>query len=785
VWLAAFCGVLVLPAAALLTPAVSVPIAFWEAPAPAADVHALAHERDAIAADLALSAARVSEADRLAAHTTVTGLAEAHAALAEREAVLAAATDRLHSAIAHGAATPPPAAAPVVVASEAWPWSTRIFMLWVAGFVMVGVAFAVGVLRTHLVACAALPASESLAEEVEILSAEMGIARDVRVVTWPGPAMPMTWGARQPVVLLPQDAAHWPADRLREVLTHELAHVRRGDWLARLLAAFVCALHWFNPLVWMAARKLRDEQELACDDAVLESGVRPSDYAAHLLDVARSLRTPRGVGHAAVAMARPSQLSNRLLAVLDDSRSRRAMPRGLVVATLLAFFVAIPLGAIVPGAPRQTPLPSALADVTIVASAVPTPAAETPPPASAAASAVIAVPATAAPLAAGGGFAYAFATKDCPELNTRGAGRGRGSNSSSHSSSSSDDGSPNRVTISISRGNCKYEVRFVGNVTFSDDDREITNVPRDAWVRVIEENGGDETRFEAAWRSGQLERRFQVNGNSVPETDELRAWLGNTLRATLSGSGYNAVPRVMRAYRTSGLDSALRLAEAGSSDYSKRQMLMALIDSVRVPAGEAARIARQARTMSSDYEKAELLIAVARKVGLNAQVQEAMAASTAEMRSDYERRRVLSAALARDGLSGQAATDLLATAELMRSDYEKAELLIGYLGNSALDEDRRASFFRAVGSMRSDYERRRVLSSTVLNPGAPNVVNDLAAQAERFRSDYERAELLIQMARRFSGNADARARISRATEGMTSSHEKDRVFAVVGRTMRF
>src|SRR5881394_1420997 len=153
-------------------------------------------------------------------------------------------------------------------APRRWPWSARLLLVWLTGAVMVAAAFTIDVLRTHLLACTAVPSGDRLAEEVEVLSASLGIVRDVRLVTWNGPAMPMTWGALRPVVLLPEAARAWAADRRREVLLHELAHVRRGDWAARLLAAVVCALHWFNPLAWMAARRMRDEQELACDDAV-------------------------------------------------------------------------------------------------------------------------------------------------------------------------------------------------------------------------------------------------------------------------------------------------------------------------------------------------------------------------------------------------------------------------------------------------------------------------------------------------------------------------------------
>jgi TonB family protein len=161
------------------------------------------------------------------------------------------------------------------------------------------------------------------------------------------PALLVTWGFFRPKIVLPALAEEWSDDRMRIVLWHELSHIRRGDWFVQLLAEFLRAAYWFNPLVWIACRRLRQESEQACDDEVLGLGVVGVDYATELLGLARDLRQPRRTlfsGFPAPAMARPSSLGRRVSAMLNAQIDRRPITATARVATVVALLlVAIPI----------------------------------------------------------------------------------------------------------------------------------------------------------------------------------------------------------------------------------------------------------------------------------------------------------------------------------------------------------------------------------------------------------------------------------------------------------
>ncbi|WP_321474766.1 M56 family metallopeptidase [uncultured Paludibaculum sp.] len=159
--------------------------------------------------------------------------------------------------------------------------------------------------------------------------------------------VPAVCGLARPVILLPESALDWPADRLELVLRHEAMHAARRDTLSQLVSNLVCALYWPLPWVWFAAARLRMEAELACDDAVLRSGERASDYAGHLIDIVRGLSGRERVPQGGIPMARISDLERRLRAMLNPEMNRRPAGRRMVAtAAVAALSILAPLAAL-------------------------------------------------------------------------------------------------------------------------------------------------------------------------------------------------------------------------------------------------------------------------------------------------------------------------------------------------------------------------------------------------------------------------------------------------------
>jgi beta-lactamase regulating signal transducer with metallopeptidase domain len=238
---------------------------------------------------------------------------------------------------------------------------TLIAGTWAVGAVSILLGLLLGFVRLQRLIGRSVPVRAGTWRDVaDDLARASGSTRPVAIVQSDSDSLLVTCGVWHPRVVLPRGAGAWPHDRIRIVLTHELAHIRRHDGLMQLAGELLRIVHWFNPLVWLACRRLRQESEYACDDVVLGDGVEASDYASALLAVAQQASARTHTWAAAPGIAHPSTLERRIAAMLTARSNRQPSTRRMWIATALtATALMVPLtGASIAPASQPAFVPS-------------------------------------------------------------------------------------------------------------------------------------------------------------------------------------------------------------------------------------------------------------------------------------------------------------------------------------------------------------------------------------------------------------------------------------------
>ena len=632
-----------------------------------------------------------------------------------------------------------------------------LIYLYLAGLLMALAPLVAGIVRIRVISSRASRSTNG--RWTQLVSGTPSIAHfagRVRIVESSEATMPMTWGIVEPTLLVPADSGDWPEWKCRNILLHELAHVERRDCLTQLVAQLACAVYWFNPLVWVAAHRMREERELACDDRVISSGSVASDYASNLLDVARSLRSPSFTSSTAIAMARPSQLSGRLLAVLDATRNRSSVTRGIRASvSCAAVAVVIPMSFIIPGASANTSIiPSVTSRTTSLhrsanpaarhAQQAPTIVEASRPgsmmsfsfTSSEPASNLLPLVSSTAPLSP----LATIQSDDCWASNGKG---------STHISSSSNDAGDAHQSYSVryTRDNCSLEVTADGKFTLKPDLSDIETMTSDGWFRVEEHIGRESHRIEIRRGSnGSLEHQYWVNGDRQPFNDEARAWLARTLLSVERRTAIAASTRVPQLYRAGGLRGLMAEIALMDAPYAKSVYYKTFLGmGISLDASSLNSVVRQATTdlSSSDYYLSEVLSEFSKQPSVNEATWQTFAEAAGTMKSDYYRSEVLKKVLKSGRLSSQTVGILLNSAAGLKSDYYLSELLQSVATQYAVNADTRQYYVNALHKIDSDYYRGQVLE-TLNHDGEWDAKTSgfVLASVSDIKSDYYRAEAL-------------------------------------------
>lgn len=261
-------------------------------------------------------------------------MTEPQAGLADLEAV----TDTAQSMLAGYGSTLSSWIAPLFA-----DWQFMLLAIWILGVMIVAGRWILAYVGASRMVREAVPVEdEAWLERAYELGYELGAPEDVYLFSSDRLAVPVAWCFGRPVIILPGDYREFD-DELRDiVLRHELAHIVRRDGWTQVIAQAAVAIHWFNPLVWLAWRRVLVEREQACDDMVLAAGTTPSTYADYLMQISKRFQSPSLALAAVASMARHSDLHTRVTSILDNHRSRHSM-RGL--PALIVVLLALPLAA--------------------------------------------------------------------------------------------------------------------------------------------------------------------------------------------------------------------------------------------------------------------------------------------------------------------------------------------------------------------------------------------------------------------------------------------------------
>ncbi len=178
----------------------------------------------------------------------------------------------------------------VTTVSEAakFPWRSALLYAWIAASLILAIRLLVTfVLGVRLLRRAMPLNNEKIEQAIGLAKLKLGINKDVKIYSSTNIQSPVIWcWRRRPVLLVPSSAGQFD-NRIdwAGVLCHELAHYKRRDYLAGLLAELmVCLLPW-HLLLWLAKSHLISLSEQACDDWVVASGRPGTDYAESLLNL--------------------------------------------------------------------------------------------------------------------------------------------------------------------------------------------------------------------------------------------------------------------------------------------------------------------------------------------------------------------------------------------------------------------------------------------------------------------------------------------------------------------
>jgi beta-lactamase regulating signal transducer with metallopeptidase domain len=731
-------------------------------------------------------------------------------------------------------------AAPALAIPASWSvdeWLPVFVSLWLAGVVLLTLRLFSGWMWVQrMKSHGARPAPEALQSAARRLMRQLHIGRAVRLLESTSVAVPTVIGWLKPVVLLPASAlAGLAPSQMEAILAHELAHIRRHDYIVNLFQTVVETLLFYHPAVWWVSRRIRAEREHCCDDLAVSLCGDPVAYAAALAEL-EGLRSTTGD---LVLAATGGSLLQRVRRLLGAPTHAGRAPGWLAAAVALLVVISMSAGAVArdaltgepqapfavpaaPVAPAVPPQPASPRPVVAAADALVPPTAIAAVPPSVPVSAQMAIPAEPAPIAttpivpvpvaalAEPSPAWLAAPAApvvlpstpfpvavppvpvpapvlaaLPAVETPVVAQAAAAASTQSTSRTTNDGEKSGNYVWSNDGQ-KLEVNYRGDIEFTADDTDVSRLSPGGYLRIKDgRRSGTENsvEFQAA-SNGAIERRFWVSGRERPFDPEARKWLAEVLPKFIRQSGIGATARVVRFMRSGGAGAVLAEITRIEGSWAKRVYFNALFNQPGLSGATIQQTFQQAgREVDSDFELASLLIS-SNGLLTDDGSRRACLEAARTIGSDFEMRRVLSSIVKAGPMTPAIAALLLDTSAAIDSDFEEASLLSEFAVRQQLDGPAGAAFFKALAGVSSSFEHNRVLKAVLQR-------TDLSEQARvgalesgaAIESDFEAASFLTSFVKSSGVEGAARAPFFRAAASIDSAFERGRVLqALLRRT---
>ena len=701
------------------------------------------------------------------------------------------------------------------IAGSRWiriePWLPMLVCAWVSGVVLLSLRLMSGwLLVQRMKSHGAAPAAPALAHLAARLSRRLHIVRPVRLLESTIIDVPTVIGWIRPVVLLPASAlAGLTPYQLEAILAHELAHVRRHDYLVNLLQTLVETLLFYHPAVWWLSRRIRTERENCCDDLAVSLCGDPHTYAKALAD----LEELRAGSRQLVLAATGGSLVHRVRRLLGAPPHAGRAPGWLAGCATVLVMLGIAAGAVSTGAvqtvqpaapssrvPEPRPDRDASPSQQLIDEARATTAAAndlhrrarllgqaakaatwlqdatgqatTPVLAGqtlrARASAIESAAAKVAARADAQRAAIAGEDRLLPALASTQARRGQ-----------------RDVTMSWSNNGQRMEVRFEGEIEFTDDDRDVKRLSPGGLMRIKE--GGVFGGFFAAHTveftadsSGSITRRFWSGMSEQPFDPEGREWLARFLPRFIRQTGFGAPARVARILKAQGPAGVLAEISLIEGSWGKKTYFVELLATPLDPATVRQVLEQAGREIESDFELATLLIERADRLLVDESTRRAYFEAAGTIQSDFEMGRVFKSALKRGQVAPPVLAAMLAASREIDSDFEEASLLLEVVKQQSLDATTRPPFFSALSTVDSDFEQGRVLKAlSERSELDPETTAAMLVSGAAVESDFEAASFLLQIAKQQPIEGTLREPFFRAVDSIGSTFERGRVLQAV------